>query len=193
MGRNSTALLMSFEYDTHRGNEEYGETSLKYRMASENTAQEYIEKEEVVTNYIIPPAQYKLTSQFRERVLNRQYVIPNVIDDIKQKFSGVVIDIDRENEEIIARISDITNPNNPEEQVTLGFDEILESDLSQLAKGDSFVWYIGYIQGMMVSRQNFSKIRFRRLPKWSQQEIDTANDNAEKLSQFFSRDPDTRA
>jgi hypothetical protein len=193
MATSNTALASTFNNDTYRLNEAPRKVALKYRIASEHTGEGSTGKDEDATSHLVERNQYRITSQFRRRVLERSNIIPSVIDDIKQKFSGVVTGIDFENEEFTARISDIDNPNNPDELVTLGFDEILEADQRQLTKGDSFIWYIGYVEGEMISREGFSKIRFRHLPSWSQQEIDTASSRAEELAHFFNGDQDTRS
>jgi hypothetical protein len=191
MAASDTVPTSAFNADTYRSNEASRKASLKFRIASESTGEDDTGSVEDATNYLAERSRYRLTSQFRRKILERAGIMPSVIDDIKQKFSGIVTGIDYENEEFIARISDLTNPNNPDELVTLGFDEIQEADQRQLTKGDSFVWYIGYVQGQMISREGFSKIRFRRLPAWSQQAIDMASSRAEELAHFFHRDPDT--
>ncbi len=192
MAANNTAPTLAFNNDTYRSNEAARKAALKFRIGSECTGESDTGSEEDATSYLAERPQYRLTNQFRRKVLERMRIMPSVIDDIKQKFSGIVAGIDHENEEFIARISDLTSPDNPDELVTLGFDEIQEADQRQLTNGDSFIWYIGYVQGQMISREGFSKIRFRRLPAWSQQEIDTASSRAEELAHFFHRDPDTR-
>ncbi|GBE09144.1 hypothetical protein BMS3Abin11_02275 [bacterium BMS3Abin11] len=186
----STLSTPEFDGDTYRSNEASREAALKFRIATETTGETATDSEDVVTKNLDALFQYRLTSQFRRQVLERALVVPNVIDNIKQKFSGFVTEVDHESKEFSARITDVTHPKNPEEQVTLSFDEIQEVDQNQLEKGDSFVWYIGYVQGQMISREGFSKIHFRRLPVWSQQEIDTASSQAEELASFFNRDPD---
>ncbi len=191
MVTSNTALAPGFNIDTYRSNEAARKNALKFRIASEYTVERDIGREEEATNDLAENSQYRLTSQFHQKALDLAGVIPNLVDDIKQKFSGIVIEIDHEKQVFCARISDLTNRDNPDEQVTLDFDEIQESDRRQLTKGDSFVWYIGYVQGRLVSRQGFSKIRFRHLPAWTKQEIDTASNRAEELAHFFQQDPDT--
>ena len=192
MATSNTAPMSAFDDDTYQRNQVPHKASLKFRIASESTSEDDSGSEEDVTNNLAERHQYYLTSQFRWKELERAHRMPSIIDDIKQKFSGIVTSIDYENEEFTARISDLTNTDNPDELVTLSFDEIQEADRHQLAEGDSFFWYIGYVQGQMISREGFSKIRFRRLPTWSQQEIDAASIRAEELTHFFQRDPDTR-
>lgn len=191
MAASDTVPTSAFNADTFRSNEVPLKAALKFRISSECTSEGDTGSEDDATNYLAERSQYRITSQFRRKVLGAG-IMPRVIDDIKQKFSGIVTEIDHEKEEFIARISDLTNPNNPDELVTLSFDEIQEADQRKLTKGDSFVWYIGYVQGQRISREGFSKIRFRRLPAWSQQEIDLASSRSEELAHFFHRDTDTR-
>lgn len=188
MSAHNTAPTPTFNNDTYRSNEVPDKTVLKFRIAFEYTSEDDPGSKESATNYMVEHSQYRLTNQFRQRA----HSMPSVIEDIKQKFSGIVTEIDRDNEEFTARISDLENPDNPDELVTLDFDEIQETDQHQFTKGDSFIWYIGYVEGEMISREGFSKIRFRHLPAWSQQEIDTAACRAEELAHFFHRNQDAR-
>ncbi len=159
MAASNTASTSAFNNDTYRSNEAPRKAELKFRIASEFTGEDDTGNEEDATNDLAERSQYRLTSQFRLQVLKRAYIVPSAIDDIKQKFFGIVTEIDHDNEEFTARISDLTHHDNPDELVTLGFDEIQEADRRQLTEGDSFVWYIGYVEGEMISREGFSKIR----------------------------------
>lgn len=191
MDASNTAPTSALNNDTYRSNDPPQKSDLRIRLAAECTGEGNDGSEGDATNNAFDSSEYRLTSQLGRKLLERSHVVPSVIDDIKQRFSGVVADIDYESEEFVARISDLTASDNPDELVTLSFDEIQESDLRQLTKGDSFVWYIGYIQGQLISREGFSKIRFRRLPAWSHREIDAASSRTEELTHFFRPDPDT--
>ena len=167
------------------------DTHLKLDWASDNTDSQ-LSGEDCTIDQHSQGKNYQLTNRYSRAVIqNESTTIGHIIDDIKQEFSCVVTAIDTSEEEFSAQISDITSPENPDEEVWLSFNEIQDSDLEQLTVGDSFVWYIGYQQGPLVSRQSFSKIRFRRLPVWSQREIEVASSRAKELSDFFTKQSST--
>lgn len=189
MSVSNTSSLPVSDAETYKVSEEPQEASLKFRIATEYTASDNDENYE--TNGLEESYKYRITSQFGRKALNRLHVDPNIVDDIRQKFSGVVDSIDYDNKEFVARIKDISDTDKPDELVTLSFEEIQDSDQKQLAEGDSFIWYIGYVQGRLVSREGFSKIRFRRVPVWSEREIGMASSAAEELLDFFHGNTDT--
>lgn len=186
-----TASSLEFDNETYRANEEPQKSSLRFRVGAEYTAAGSTRS--VSTDDAQGDDKVRLTNRFGRNAIRNTQFVARIIDDIKQRFSGVVTAIDVKNEEFTARVSDLLSPDNPDELITLGFDEIQLSDVRQLAIGDSFVWYIGYVQGPMISREGFSKIRFRRLPAWSQQEIEKASDEAKELFDFFRGHTDTTA
>jgi len=87
-----------------------------------------------------------------------------------------------------AIISDKTNPDLPDELVTLDIEEVTPSDLSLLTLGSVFYWSIRYADFPGRGRSKESKIRFRRLPAWTQKEINRAIDTGTELATFFQRD-----
>ena len=104
----------------------------------------------------------------------------NQIEEIKQILNGTVIECSEL--EMTARLEDITNPGNPDEMITLPLEEIESRDRSLIQPGALFLWHIGYRSGPKYPRERFSKICFRRLPKWTDDEIQDAN----KLSQEYA-------
>ena len=104
-------------------------------------------------------------------------------EDIKQKWSGVVIAVD--DEELTVRLEDLTNCDNPNEIVVLSRDEIDNNDQNLIQPGALFYWYIGYRQGIKYSKERISIIRFRRLPHWTKREIEEADKLAEDYAEFF--------
>jgi hypothetical protein len=105
---------------------------------------------------------------------------------IKQRWTGVVTEHFGNSFAVI--IKDETNKNNPDEIVELSVDEIEPHDRSLIKPGAMLNWYIGYRQGNLLPRERFSVIRFRRLPKWTQQELDRANERAKEYAQYFAVD-----
>lgn len=191
MAVSSTAFTQAVDTDTYRVDEAPKKDSLKFRVATNYTVDVGERRDTIATNDLYENHSIHITNRFGRKALRYADTIPRVVDDIKQTFSGIVTEINNECEEFSARISDLSDTKKPDEFMTLGFDEIQESDLRQLAPGDSFIWYIGYTQGRMVSREGFSKIRFRRLPAWSQREIEAASSVAEELFHFFHGNTDT--
>lgn len=113
-------------------------------------------------------------------------VIPQAqgfVEDIKQVFAGVVTKI--EGDDITARLSDLTDHSKPDEEVKFGIDELDEREFDVLEVGAQFHWHIGYRQGDKVPKQRFSIIKFRRLPRWKQVDIDTSKAVAEEYAEFF--------
>ena len=81
-----------------------------------------------------------------------------------QIWEGRVLSIGTVRNEFIAHISDKTNKELPDEQVTLSIDEISRNDLVLLKEGAVFYWSIGYADYPGRPRTRESRIRFRRLP-----------------------------
>lgn len=194
MTENSTAQIHASSNETFRSDDvSLSKSNLKINIATENTDIHKTKDKKSITSVSSEINQYWITKKFRIENPNTSNKTPNIFDDIRQRFSGVVTDIDFASNEFTAQISDLINPSNPDEVVKLGFDDILDSDKKHLEKGDSFIWYIGYVQGRMISRESFSKIRFRRFPTWTHDEIDAASSHAKELINFFQHDSDTTA
>jgi hypothetical protein len=116
-------------------------------------------------------------------------VFDGTIERIRQTFSGTVLDI-RE-QEFDARIEDKTNPENPDEIVTLSIEDIEPHELPMLKPGAMFSWYIGYHEGQKVPRRRISAIKFVRLPKWTNKEINIAKERAKEYDNFFNKNINT--
>lgn len=121
-------------------------------------------------------------------------VIDHIIDlqkpreDIKQIWNGIVTKVD--DQEFTVRLEDKTNPENPDELVVLSIDEIEDKDHPLIKIGAMLLWHIGYISGRMTPRYRFSKISFRRLPKWTEDEVQEADQLAKEYADFFLTDTD---
>jgi hypothetical protein len=108
------------------------------------------------------------------------------VERIRQVWSCVVVDDN--GEELTARLQDITNPDNPDELVTFDLEEVERRDQPLIEKGAMFFWHIGYRYGPKYPRERFSKISFRRLPKWTKREIEVSRDLAKEYADFFCAD-----
>ena len=103
-----------------------------------------------------------------------------------QMWEGRVLNIDLECNEFTSVISDKTNKELPDEQVTLSIDEISRNDLVLLKVGAVFYWSIGYADYPGRPRIRESRIRFRRLPKWTNRELRDARERGTELAGIFS-------
>ncbi|MDB6151697.1 MAG: hypothetical protein JWL90_150 [Chthoniobacteraceae bacterium] len=94
-----------------------------------------------------------------------------------QKWYGVVREADEET--FTARLLD-SNGELPPQQATFSRSELSPEEETQIAVGASFVWTIGY-RHIGATRHRDSTIYFRRLPPWSNAELDSARNRAEKV------------
>ncbi len=106
--------------------------------------------------------------------------------DIRQQWRGVVISCN--NTQMTVRLTDETQPENPDEIVVLPRDAVDKGDQPLIRTGALFNWYIGYQQAPHKNREKFSIIRFRRLPKWTEPEIQRAQQQAEKYANYLLAD-----
>ena len=83
-------------------------------------------------------------------------------------------------------ISDKTNTAFPDEQITLSVEEVSRNDLQLLKEGAVFYWSIGYADYPGRPRTRESRIRFRRLPKWTRRELKKAREIGAELAEIFS-------
>jgi len=104
---------------------------------------------------------------------------------ILQKWEGTVIEIDKSKDECRAHLKDLINPENPDEEITFSIEEISESDIDLVKPGAIFYLYIGYEKRPNGQRLRISEIRFRRLPAWTEKEIEEAKKEAEELGELF--------
>lgn len=101
----------------------------------------------------------------------------------EQAYEGIVVEVNMHTASFTARLIDLTN-NGPDEEGEFSFDE-LNGDDSLVIPGALFTWVIG-MQRRGTRDQRVSEIRFRRIPPFSKQSIDRAEEEAKKLSQFFT-------
>jgi hypothetical protein len=97
-----------------------------------------------------------------------------------QSWEGVVLDVREDS--FLVRLVDATG-DHADEELELGKEDLSEFDLSLLQPGAIFYWTIGYRQQVpRGGRERVSRIRFRRLPAWSQRELTAARERAVTLS-----------
>jgi hypothetical protein len=133
----------------------------------------------------LPSEQPKFEPRNRP-VYIREVRSSNLIETIRQKWSGTVTAIDGDLIQI--RLEDLTDRSQPDELVTISLDEIDEKEQSLVEEGAMLFWHIGYRQGPKYPKERFSKIRFRRLPRWTHAEIEEARKTGQKYARFFHGD-----
>ena len=97
-----------------------------------------------------------------------------------QKWEGVVLEI--HGDTFLARLADLTHPNTAEE-VELPIAEVSDADHGLMMPGALFYWTIGYLDDRYGQRQRVSRIRFRRVPAWTNEEIESARQEADRLAE----------
>jgi hypothetical protein len=102
-----------------------------------------------------------------------------------QRWEGVVTEC--RNDTFIARLTDLT-AEGPAEEVELSISDVSPEDLSLVELGAVFYWSIGYRDDASGSRLRASTLRFRRLPVWSEQELDAATERAAEIAKVFDGD-----
>lgn len=95
-----------------------------------------------------------------------------------QKWEGVVLEVREDS--FLARLVDLTRPG-PDEEAEFSLDEISKEDRPLVRPGAIFYWNIGYHESYSGQRTRVSIIRFRRLPAWTQEEIEAARQEAERI------------
>lgn len=129
------------------------------------------------------PGQPNLVQDFQVVQLPR--IDRRVSREIKlQEWEGQVQEVGTFN--FSARLVDLTAGETSEtEEVDLPFDDVAESDRALLIPGAVFRWIVGYryIDGQ---KERFTRIAIRRLPMWTDQEILSANKEADqRYEQLF--------
>jgi|GEM_PF-6634417 len=130
---------------------------------------------------------YSRSTTYRPKMIPRSFG-PNKaphVEEIKQVWYGVVLGCN--DTEIRVRLEDYTNEENSDEEVTLALEEIEEQDQSLIEVGALFFWHIGYRTGRNYPKERFSKIRFRRLAKWSDSELESAQELAKSYVANFEQ------
>ncbi len=100
-----------------------------------------------------------------------------------QLWEGKVLNVT--DTEFEALISDKTDPDLPDEIVTIDIDELSPDDVPLTRPGSVFYWSVGYVDFPGRGRIRESKIRFRRLRGWTTAEIQSARETGRRLEALF--------
>ena len=117
-----------------------------------------------------PPVDILLRSAARWSVRERSVCL--------QKWEGVVVSSGSDS--FFARLVDLTG-DTPDEEVEIPREEVSASDCAHLREGAAFYWTIGYSDSVKGQRRRVSEIRFRRLPAWTEEDIQRAEREAEEF------------
>jgi len=98
-----------------------------------------------------------------------------------QSWEGEVLSV--EDDHFFARLVDLTGELDDQE-AEIYRDEVDPGDLPLLHQGAIFYWRIGYLK-RKGQRVRTSAIRFRRLPEWSEKEIEEAGKTAEQTRKLL--------
>lgn len=110
---------------------------------------------------------------------------------ISQSWEGRVVANHPSDKEFVAIISDKTHPENPDEEVVIGYESVLPSDVDLIAEGAVFFWNVGaYRQrvdasGKIGPSKNKYELRFRRLPPLSPDRLREIQDLSKRLSSLI--------
>ena len=115
----------------------------------------------------------------------------SIWSEINQTWEGRVIENSPENREFVAIISDRTCRENPEEEVVIGYESIIESDIGLISEGAVFFWNVGKyrkfseVSGKIGPAVNRYELRFRRLPPISKETIEEIKNLSKGLSKII--------
>ncbi|HEJ1056644.1 TPA: hypothetical protein SLP05_004257 [Pseudomonas putida] len=109
-------------------------------------------------------------------------------ENISQSWEGRVIYNDPDAREFVAVIRDLTCRSNPDEEVVIGHESVLHSDLELISDGAVFFWNIGSSRKILASgklgpSKHKYEIRFRRLPPMSAERLAEIRKQSKELSE----------
>ncbi|MFG0394737.1 hypothetical protein ACF8LH_13135 [Pseudomonas sp. zbq_4] len=111
--------------------------------------------------------------------------------EIKQSWEGRVVENHPDTREFVAVISDRTCRANPDEEVVIGYESVIESDVRLISEGAVFFWNIGTYRklspasGKIGPATNKYELRFRRLPPLSRDTIEEIKQLSKGLSNII--------
>lgn len=98
-----------------------------------------------------------------------------------QKWVGTVLEIKANS--FLARLTDLSQEQLVEEHAEIDISEVVDDDRELVREGAVFYWYLGYLSLVLGQRINASIIRFRRLPVWTEQELEVARQRAAQVQE----------
>jgi hypothetical protein len=104
--------------------------------------------------------------------------------NVLQKWEGVVTEV--LDDAFVARLIPIVGEG-PDQEAEIYLDEIETGDQDLIEPGAMFYWSIGYLN-RPSGRWRASFIRFRRLPSWTEPELEAAEAKAARLKSLLNDD-----
>lgn len=101
----------------------------------------------------------------------------------RQMWEGTVVEI--ANGGFVARITDMTNPENPDEQATFELSEVSPEDRDLIRPGSSFYWTVGTERSPAGQVRNVTMVQFRRLPRYTNSSVQRATKRANEILSIF--------
>ncbi len=95
-----------------------------------------------------------------------------------QQWMGTILEVHKDY--FISQLHDMSG-NTPDEEAEIDFDEISERDMYLIKPGAFFYWNIGYHESKSGQRTRSSLIIFRRLPAWTEKEIERSRKKSEDI------------
>ena len=99
-----------------------------------------------------------------------------------ERWEGVVLEV--ADGTFRARLVDLDR-HAPDEDAEIYWSEVSDEDKDLVEPGAVFYWSIGYYTDRMGQRVRRSLIRFRRLPTWTERELEDARLEAEKTARIL--------
>jgi hypothetical protein len=84
-----------------------------------------------------------------------------------------------------ALLVDMSSSSNEEERTEVAFGEVSDFDRQLVQPGAVFYWSLGYRVRPSGQREGMSVIRFRRLPVWTAEELESAHRAAKAAADLF--------
>ncbi len=145
-----------------------------YESGTEPEAAANSSNDNAITSVSVPSEWNPLVSQ-KFATIPVPYRPPFQRFKVLQQWEGCVIEI--LNDSFVGRIADRTEGETIEE-AEFDLEEISDDDRSLVEIGAIFYWNIGYLE-KSSGRTRVSEIRFRRLPAWTQVELEEAKKKAQ--------------
>jgi hypothetical protein len=98
-----------------------------------------------------------------------------------KKWQGIITKIS--SDKVTATLKDLNDSSANEDEAEIPLEEISQSDLDLVDLGAVFYWNVGYFDSISGQRRRGSEIRFRRLPMWSEEEVEASKAKAKHLKE----------
>jgi hypothetical protein len=102
-----------------------------------------------------------------------------------QEWEGYVTDVLQTT--FVARLVDVTaGQHTASEEAEFPLDDVADGDRPLVKPGAVFRWTVGYIKSPGGSKKRMSQLVFRRLPQWTQRDLDDASIRARAIAKSIA-------